>query len=206
MTEDATPHDHWNSRYANDDYLFGTEPNAFLASRTDLLVAGQKALAIADGEGRNGVFLAERGLDVHSVDFSANALSKAQKLAGERGVKIETERIDIYDHDFEVGAYDLVVAIFIQFAPPQKRQLVFDKIKQALKSGGVLILQGYRPEQVALGTGGPPHEENMYTEDMLREAFRDMDIDFLESYDQEVDEGPGHRGMSALIAMVARKR
>lgn len=206
MTEETTPHDFWNNRFADDAYIFGTKPNAFLAANTELLVAGQKALAIADGEGRNGVFLAEQGLEVHSVDFSANALAKAQKLASERGVKIETEQIDIYDHDFDAAAYDLVAAIFIQFSPPEKRQLVFDKIKQALKPGGVLILQGYRPEQVALGTGGPPHVANMYTEEILRDAFQDMDIDYLESYDQEVDEGPGHRGMSALIAMIARKR
>jgi cyclopropane fatty-acyl-phospholipid synthase-like methyltransferase len=205
MSDGPTPLDHWNSRYDSADYLFGTTPNAFLVSQAYRLSAGQKVLAIADGEGRNGVFLAEQGLDVHSVDFSANALSKAQALAKARGVSLKTEEIDIYHHEFETGAYDSVVAIFIQFAPPEKRQLVFDKIKQALKPGGLVLLQAYRPEQVALGTGGPPLKENMYTEKILREAFADMEIEMLEGYDTEVDEGPGHRGMSALISMVARK-
>jgi SAM-dependent methyltransferase len=205
MAKDTTPRDFWNNRYDKADYHFGKEPNAFLAAQAHHLIAGQKALAIADGEGRNGVYLAQQGLQVHSVDFSPLALQKAQNLAHERGVQIDTQEVDIFNYPFGDAVYDAVVAIFIQFAPPEKRAGLFEKFIRALKPGGLLILQGYRPEQVDYGTGGPPQRENMYTEDLLRQSFADLEIILLESYDQEVDEGPGHSGRSALIGMVARK-
>jgi hypothetical protein len=99
----------------------------------------------------------------------------------------------------------LVVAIFIQFAGPDDRARLFALMKDALKPGGILMLHGYRPKQIEYGTGGPPHAENMYTEELLREAFSDMDILHLESYDREIQEGEGHAGLSALIDLVARK-
>jgi len=205
MSDDTTPLDHWNKRYITKGYLFGTTPNAFLTAQAHRLRAGQKVLAIADGEGRNGVYLAKQGLEVHSVDFSPVALAKAEKLAQDEGVRISCRRLDLFTHEFEADKFDAVVAIFIQFASPENRPYVFSQMIRALKPGGLLILQGYRPEQVDLGTGGPPHRENMYTEELLREAFDDLDILEMDSYDAEIDEGAGHRGMSALIGMVAQK-
>ncbi len=202
------PNQFWNQRFTNagDDYLFGTEPNGFLKSQKGLLKPGMNALAVADGEGRNGVFLAACGVDVLSIDFSPVALQKAEKLAASKGLAIQTQEVDLYTWDWPVETFDLVAAIFIQFSSAADRPGVFANIKGALKPGGLLLLQGYRPEQLTYGTGGPPVAENMYTEDILRDGFGDMEITHLHSHDDEVDEGPGHSGMSALIDMVAWKR
>ncbi|MCE1236995.1 MAG: class I SAM-dependent methyltransferase [Hyphomicrobiales bacterium] len=204
MSNDAFHH--WNTRFAHPDYVFGTEPNAFLASCEDRLPeTGGKALAIADGEGRNGVFLAECGLDVLSVDFSPNAQAKARALAEARGVSMATETVDIIHWNWPEAAFDVVAAIFFQFAGPQDRDTIFAGIRKALKPGGLLILTGYRPEQIAYGTGGPKVVENMYTRDLLETAFGDFDGVEISEHDTEVDEGHGHKGISALIDFIGRR-
>ena len=196
----------WDAVYAESDYVFGTAPNVFLASQKALLKPGMRALAVADGEGRNGVWLAEQGLDVLSVEYSPPALEKAKKLAQERGVKLAFQIADVLTWDWPVNAYDLVAAIFIQFASPAERSLLFQHMKNALKSGGLLILQGYTPKQVEYKTGGPPYAENMYTPDLLRTAFSDMEIMQLVAHEAFIAEGTKHYGQSALIDLVARKR
>lgn len=195
----------WDQRYATDSYIFGTAPNQFLASQAGLIRSGMQALAIADGEGRNGVWLAEQGVHVHAVDYSAVALDKARKLAEERRVTLEFEQVDVLNWDWPEAAYDLVVAIFIQFAPPPERDRITAGIRRTLKPGGLLILQGYTPKQVEFGTGGPPDAINMYTADMLKSWFGDWDISHLKEHESFVNEGSHHHGMSALIDMVARK-
>lgn len=195
----------WNERYAGEHYHFGTEPNAFLARQQPLLKAGEQVLAIADGEGRNGVWLAQQGLQVVAVDSSDVALAKAKKLAEQRGVQLQFELADLMAWDWGVARYDVVVGIFIQFAPPGLREQMFARIKQCLKPGGLLLLEGYAPRQIANKTGGPSQVENLYTVEMLREAFGEMDIIELRDYDAEIEEGPGHSGMSALVDLVARK-
>jgi SAM-dependent methyltransferase len=195
----------WNERYSAEGYLFGTAPNAFLASQKSLLRAGESALAIADGEGRNGVWLAEQGLDVLALDFSPVALEKSRRLAASRGVRLRTQQADLRDYAWEPERFDVVAAIFIQFAPPPLREAIFAGIRRTLKPGGLLLMQGYRPEQLAYGTGGPPHAENMYTAAMLREAFAGFAILHLVEHDSPISEGSGHDGMSALVDLVARK-
>ena len=196
----------WDERYATEDYVFGTEPNAFLLSQKDLLKPGMSCLAVADGEGRNGVWLAQQGLQVLSVEASAVALEKAKKLAAQRGVEIEFEQADLAHWNWGEHRFDMVAAIFIQFAPPALREQMFAGIKRCLKPGGLLLLQGYTPRQLEYKTGGPPVAENMYTEPLLREAFSDMEwLDFAE-HDDHIQEGTGHSGMSALIDLVARKK
>jgi len=200
-----SPLEHWNQRFASEDYYFGKEPNRFLAAHASLLRPGQKALAIADGEGRNGVWLAERGLDVLSVDFSPAALAKARRLAAERKVGLAFEEADLARWSWPERHFDVAVAVFIQFAGPALRETIFAGLKRCLKPGGLLLLHGYRPKQLDYGTGGPPHVENLYTEEMLRAAFADMRIIELSAYDVPIYEGKGHAGMSALIDLVARK-
>lgn len=197
--------DFWNARYATDDYIFGTAPNRFLASQAALIQPGMHALSIADGEGRNGVWLAEQGCQVHAIDFSAAALEKARRLASERGVTLEIEQADVLDWTWPEAAYDLVAAIFIQFTPPPGRERIIAGIRRTLKPGGLLILQGYTPKQVEFGTGGPPNAANMYTADLLREWFGDWDILHLAEHESFISEGTHHHGMSALVDMVARK-
>ncbi len=195
----------WNTRYDTGEYVFGTAPNTFLASQARRLQAGMHVLAVADGEGRNGVWLAQQGLNVLSVDASENGLDKARELAAVRGVRIATELADLGDWGWGHERFDVVAAIFIQFAGPALRDAMFAGMRQALKPGGLLILQGYRPEQLVYATGGPKQVENLYTEALLREAFAGMELLHLSSHDDVLDEGEGHCGMSALIDLVARK-
>jgi len=195
----------WDARFAGADYVFGTAPNAFLASQRALLPKQGTALALADGEGRNGVFMAECGLDVLSTDVSPVGLAKADKLAVARKVQLRTELADVATWDFGSDRFDVIAAIFIQFAGPELRARIFTGIRQALKPGGLLFMQGYRPEQLTYKTGGPPHAEYLYTEALLRGAFGDWEIIHLHTHDDAIAEGTGHVGMSALIDLVARK-
>jgi cyclopropane fatty-acyl-phospholipid synthase-like methyltransferase len=195
----------WDERYAAEHYFFGTEPNQFLATQAHLLKPGQHVLAVADGEGRNGVWLAGQGVDVLSVDFSAIAQEKAKRLAAENGVPVRFEQADLMHWAWGENRFDMIVAIFIQFAGPEGRQYLFENMKKALKPGGYLILQGYTPKQVEYKTGGPPHTENMYTAELLQDSFGDFKILHLNEHEEVIDEGPGHSGHSALIDFVARK-
>jgi cyclopropane fatty-acyl-phospholipid synthase-like methyltransferase len=195
----------WDKRYTRDDYLFGTEANTFLRSQAHLFAPGQKVLSVADGEGRNGVFLAKLGACVTALDFSEVALEKGRRLADEAGVTIKSVHQNLFKWQAEEAAFDAVVAIFIQFAPPEKRGALFEQIKHTIKPGGLLVMQGYRPEQINNGTGGPSTPENLYTADLLREAFSDFEILHLEEHDDVIEEGTGHAGISALIDLIARK-
>lgn len=197
----------WQTRFSAPGYLFGKEPNAFVRRNADLIKskAGGKALSIADGEGRNGVFIAQCGLDVLSLDFSPTAQEKARQLAAERGVKIRTEIADLPTWKWPTEVFDLIAGIFFQFLTPDLRSAVFANIKKALKPGGVLLLEGYGPKQLEYKTGGPSQLENLYTPQLLRDAFGDMSEVDINEYDAEVDEGAGHIGMSALVDLVGRK-
>ena len=195
----------WESRFAAPEYLFGTAPNAYLKSQAHRLEPGQKALALADGEGRNGVWLAELGLDVLSLDFSANALKKARALAALRRVDLRFQQVDLATWPWPTAELDVIVAIFIQFADPPFRRRIFDGIKTALKPGGLLLMQGYRPEQLDYRTGGPSQVENLYTTALLEDSFGDFASVEINEHDSMVDEGGGHAGMSALIDFVGRK-
>jgi cyclopropane fatty-acyl-phospholipid synthase-like methyltransferase len=196
----------WDEVYAETHYVFGTAPNAFLASQQALLQPGQRALAVADGEGRNGVWLAEQGLDVLSVEYSVPAVKKAKRLAQERGVTPAFEVADVLTWNWPQQAYDVVAAIFVQFATPEQRTRLFEHMQAALKPGGLLILQGYTPKQITYKTGGPSAVENMYTSALLRDAFADMEILHLVEHEEFISEGTKHHGMSALIDLVARKK
>lgn len=199
------PIEHWNERYLGEDYLFGKEPNAFLASQKEHLKPGMRVLSVADGEGRNGVWLAQQGAEVLAVEASPRALEKARQLAAERGVSLSYECADLLQWDWGTERFDVIVAIFIQFAAPAQRAQLFAGMRQALKPGGLLLLEGYRVEQLAFGTGGPKDVENLYTAELLRDAFAELEILHLAEYDAPIEEGSAHRGMSALIDLVARK-
>ncbi len=194
----------WNERYAGDDYLFGTAPADFLGRAAGWLRPGETALSIADGEGRNSVWLAEQGLRVTAFEPAPNALAKARRLAAARGVKVAFHLGDLDGWDWSQG-FDVVAGIFIQFVGPDERAVLFGRIDGALKPGGLLLLHGYAPRQVGYGTGGPPAAENMYTLPMLRAAFAGYEVLEAKDFDAEVDEGRGHSGRSALIDFVARK-
>ena len=195
----------WQARFAASGYLFGTAPSAFLKSQAHLLRKGERALAIADGEGRNGVFLAELGLDVLSVDFSPLAQEKVRKLAAARGVTLRTEQADIETWTWPEAEFDVVAAIMFQFSKPPQRAEIFAGIKRTLKPGGLLLLQGYGLKQLDYKTGGPSDPAQLYTREILQQAFGDFASLDIREYDSLLEEGTRHVGMSALIDLVGRK-
>jgi SAM-dependent methyltransferase len=199
----------WDDRYAGDDYLFGTEPNQFLVSCRDRIggadLTGTRVLCIADGEGRNSVWLAGQGCGVDAFDPSAVAVSKARRLAAERRVSVSFAVADADSWAWPEGAYDVIAAIFIQFAEPDLRRRIFDRIAHSLRPGGLLLLAGYTLDQLQYGTGGPRSPENLYTEEQVRAELAGFELEQVHAYHAPVEEGPGHSGMSALIDVIARR-
>jgi len=195
----------WNERFSKPGYLFGTDPAQFMLNHESYFKPGLSALAVADGEGRNSTYMAGRGVAVTAMDSSDVGIEKARALALAQGVEVDFQLADITHWDWRAKAYDLVVGVFIQFVGPEARAALFHGLRQAVKPGGYILLHGYTPKQLDYGTGGPGRLENLYTEDMLRQAFDGFEIVELVSYERELDEGAGHAGMSALVDMVVRK-
>ncbi len=197
----------WEDHFATSEgYVYGTVPTGFLITHNPYLTPGQKALSIADGEGRNSVYLAEQGLDVTALEFASSALARAKALAQARNVFVDYRAFDILTDTWqETNTYDLVLAVFVQFTGPEGRMRQFDGMKVSCKPGGLVMIHGYTPKQLEFGTGGPPSEQNMYTEAQMRSDFTGWDILECTSYEREVQEGAGHSGMSALLDFVARK-
>ncbi len=201
----------WSNRYRDigDQYLFGTEPSHFLKNRADLFKQGESAILLADGEGRNSVWLAEKGLDVTAIEISPVALEKAKKLAAARNVDINFIQSDMLFHDWNeaafIGKFDWVIGIFIQFVGREGMAQQFQVMKQLTRPGGRVLLHGYTPQQLEYKTGGPSDINNLYTGELLIEAFSDWRIQELIEYDADICEGVGHNGRSALIGIVAQK-
>jgi 2-polyprenyl-3-methyl-5-hydroxy-6-metoxy-1,4-benzoquinol methylase len=204
MTQFSNPLTRWNERFSTESYLFGEKPNRYLAEKTPQLQKG-KALSIADGEGRNSVWLASQGFEVDAFDFSPIAIEKANKLAATQQVNVNFHCSDWQSFDWKANHYDTIAGIFFQFADPEARTELFHKLNFALKPGGTLIIQGYDKEQMQYKTGGPGILENLYDEELLLSSFKGYKTLDLQTYLQEVDEGPGHSGMSALVGFIGKK-
>jgi cyclopropane fatty-acyl-phospholipid synthase-like methyltransferase len=196
--------DFWNARYGEPGFAYGTEPNAFLVARRNLLKPGMKALAVADGEGRNGVWLAQQGLDVLSVDASEIGLRKVRELAADRGVEVRTEKADLTVWTWPEREFDIVAAIFVHF-PPEVRSRMHRHMLEALRPGGVLILEAFTPAQLNYKSGGPPVLDMLYTADMLRIDFAGGEILETEECVTDLEEGKYHRGPGAVVRLVVRR-
>ncbi|MEC3860544.1 class I SAM-dependent methyltransferase [Mesobacterium sp. TK19101] len=195
----------WEARFDRPDYLFGTAPTAFLPRRADWFPKGATVLSVAEGEGRNAVWLAQQGLKVTGLENAPSALKKAHALARRFGVDPTFVEADVLAHDWPEAAFDIALGIFIQFAGPADRTVIVDGMKRAVKPGGLLILHGYTPKQIEYGTGGPRAVENMYTPDLLRNLVPGWTVELCDAYEDDLDEGVGHSGRSALIDFIARK-
>jgi len=196
----------WNQRFNQQEFIFGKEPNEYLALQAKAyLKPNQKVLCIADGEGRNGVWLARQGMQVVGFDVSDIALEKAKQFAKDNQVEIAYSLSDTDSFHWQENIYDAVIGIFIQFAEPQMRARIFQQAYRALKPGGIFILQGYTPKQLKYKTGGPSLIDHLYTEEMIRELTKEFQIVDLRCYEKELNEGARHAGMSALLGLVAKK-
>ena len=197
----------WDQMYGISEYRYGTQPNAFLAVQAPKLLApGARVLVVGDGEGRNGVWLAEQGLAVTTVDASAKGATKAKALAAERGVSMDV-RVGLFPQaTSDCAPFDAVVLTFVH-APPPLRPALHQAVIRALAPGGVVILEGFRPEQRTLGrtSGGPPAVPPMFTEAMLRADFEGLEIISLTSSTVTLDEGPGHSGLAEVVRLIGRR-
>jgi SAM-dependent methyltransferase len=202
FTDPATT---WNRRFQGPDYHFGTEPNVWLREHSGVLAPASRVLCVADGEGRNSVWLAQQGHHVQAFDIAPSGVDKARALATARGVTVHHEVADCDGFAWPQGQVDAVVAIFVQFADPALRTRLFAHMVASLKPGGVLLLLGYTPKQLDYRTGGPSVLSHLYTASMLREAFNGLDILALDEFEADVQEGAGHSGRSAMVGLVARR-
>jgi tellurite methyltransferase len=181
----------WNDRFGRKEFAFGKEPNPFLKKHVRLLPKG-KALDIASGEGRNAVFLAQHGFEVDAVDISEKGLKKAQKLARENGVKINTFLIDLDQYQIEKEQYDLIANFYFL------RRRLIPRIKKGLKNGGRVIFETYLLEHRTLGTGGPKQAKYFLKPNELLGLFKDFRILF---YREGIfKEGGRRKAVASLIA------
>lgn len=205
MTQASTGTGFWNERFGGADYAYGDTANDFLRAHAGLFAAGSRILSLAEGEGRNGVFLAQQGCAVRGVDFSAEGRKKALQLAQARGVTLDYALADLTRYDMGGAAWDGVVSIFCHLGQAE-RPALHAAIKRALKPGGVLLLEAYNSRQLAFGTGGPKDPTHLIGVAELQDAFRGFDIMLAQEIERTVQEGRYHDGPSAVTQFIARKR
>ena len=194
----------WDQRFVDGGYAYGQAPNLFLSSRVCEIPPGQ-ALCLAEGGGRNAVYLAERGFTVTAQDFSAEGLRLAQQLAYQRGVELSCLQLDLSDLNPQPSSVDLVVAIWMHL-PPALRATVHQRAALALRPGGHLIVVAYTPRQLQCQTGGPSTASWLLEPDQLQLDFAGFDHLVLEEVETLLDEGPAHQGVSSVVQFHARKR
>ena len=194
----------WNLRFSGDDYFYGEEPNRFLEVQRHRLHAGMAALVPADGEGRNGVWLATLGLDVHSVDGAPSGITKALRLAEEQGVELRAEQADLFSCEWPEAAYDVVASVFFHI-PSAHRSQIHRKMLAALKPGGLLILEACHQDQLRFRSGGPKDKDLLYTEALLRDDFAGAVIELIEKCEIELDESAAHSGPAMVVRLIASR-
>ena len=195
----------WDERYGKDALVYGDAPNDFLVEQAGLLNGGN-CLCLAEGQGRNAVWLAAQGLEVTAVDQSGVGMEKAQNLAETRGVQISTQVADLADYDLGHERWDNIVSIFGHL-PSALRRDVHRRIVEALRPGGVFLLEAYTPDQLQTsGVGGPPDADMLPTLRDLTEELADLEVLIGHEIVRQSHEGDFHKGESAVVQFVARKR
>lgn len=193
----------WNERYAGTGYLYGAEPNGFLTEHWTLL--SSPVLSLSEGEGRNAVFLASRGLDVLGVDISTVALEKAHRLARSRGVDIKTVLADLATYEPDENHYGSVISISAHL-PGTVRHRLYPLIERSLKPGGVMILEAYSQDQLTRDTGGPKDPDMLMTVDKIRRELPCLEPVLLRKIEREISEGEGHTGMGSVVQFIGRRK
>jgi len=193
----------WNERYTRDEYLYGTEPNSFLVENFGLLTG--PVLSLSEGEGRNAVFLAGRGLKVRGVDISEVALTKARALAKSEDVEIQTEVADLSNFEPEKNYYGSVISISAHL-PSAIRNKLYPLIEQCLKLDGIMLLEAYSETQLVRNTGGPKDADMLMTVEKLEREFPNFEPILIRELEREVSEGEGHAGLASVVQFIARKK
>lgn len=193
----------WDQQFGADGYKYGTQPNAFLVAQAHRLKPGGDVLVPGDGEGRNGVWLAEQGHRVTAMDGSAVGLAKARALAASRGVPLRTVQADLVDWTPAPGSSDAVVLTYVHL-PPLIRSAAHRRLMQALRPGGLVLLEAFHPRQLPLSSGGPKDEAMLYTLEMLRQDFDVLTECLGEEVETLLDEGPGHQGVAQVTRWIGR--
>lgn len=204
MTHQFTGSEFWNERYQNKEYMYGIQGNDFLQAQAHLIQRGGRVLTLAEGEGRNAVYLAEQGCTVRGVDFSAKGQEKALKLAEQRKVTIDYELADLTSYDMGVSDWHAIVSIFCHLHESERPEL-YRSIRQGLKPGGLFIQEVYNGKQLEYGTGGPGDASYLGSLDQLKEAFDGFELVVAQDIVREIHEGEHHFGTSAVTQFVARK-
>lgn len=193
----------WNERYRSDIFAYGTEPNSFLAENVNLLTG--PVLSLAEGEGRNAVFLASLGLDVLGVDGSEVGLAKAHKLADSKGVAIRTEVADLATYEPPLNYYGSVVSIFAHL-PSDIRQRLYRLVEQCLKPGGIILLEAYSKSQLSRNTGGPKDPDMLMTAVDIQKEFPNCDVLLCQEIERDVFEGEFHTGLASVVEFIGKKK
>jgi cyclopropane fatty-acyl-phospholipid synthase-like methyltransferase len=194
----------WNEGFGEPGFMYGDQPNDFLKANALTLKPGGKILCLAEGEGRNAVYLATKGFDVTCVDFSESGLKKTQQLAETHGVSVCTECADLSQYEIEHEAWDGIVMIFGHFNEALRASL-YPRIRIGIKPGGTLLMEVYTKDQLSFGTGGPKTIEYLYDKQELEAAFSDFSSVLIQEVTREINEGAYHKGTSATVQVIATK-
>lgn len=194
----------WDERYLTDEYVFGTQPNTFIAEILPLLPKGGRALDLATGEGRNGIFLAENGFEAEGVDMSAVGLQKAQRLAESKGVPFQTRQADLSTIPWPSEYYAVITSVFCHFTEPQRTEIM-QKMLTSLQPGGMFAGVFYHPEQITLGTGGPSDPAMLGTLEEMQKALNGLQWRIAEHRVHDLAEGSRHQGKSSVIYLLGQK-
>ena len=194
----------WDERFAGDEYLYGTEPNDFLRAEVARIPKGP-VVCLAEGEGRNAVFLASLGYTVTAVDFSVQGLRKAEALAKQRGVELTLVEADLASFELGVDAWTGIVSMWAHTVPAIRGRLHRDA-SHALRVGGAFVLEAYRPEQLAYDTGGPKDPAMLPSLELLYRELKPLELVVARETERDIREGTKHVGMSATVQVVAVRR
>lgn len=194
----------WNERYATGEFAYGKEPNRFLAE-AEPAFSGKDILCVADGEGRNGVWLAQKGYNVTSIDYAQAGIDKINRFAEAQGVSIKTYCADLFKISLKKETFDGVVVIYSHFNENDSTVL-FEKYKYSLKSNGIIIFEVYSKNQLGNTSGGPRNIDLLYDINFIKNSFKDMEMIRCEEKEITLAEGPLHQGKANVIRMIAKKR
>lgn len=204
MEQTSTNSTSWNNRYESEEYIYGQHPNDFLRDHIALFDNGGAVLTLAEGEGRNAVFLAQHGCQVRSVDFSIVGRRKTLQLAQKQRVMVDYDVADLTQYNLGRAKWDGIISIFCHL-PENNRPALYQSVEQALKPGGIFLLESYNKEQLELGTGGPKKASYLLSLHELEKAFENFEKILSQDVERAIVEGKFHSGVSSVTQFIARK-